>query len=109
MVPMENSFLYIPNLSQPPLEPPKDSIVSKVLLKDADLEVTLFAFDAGQGLNEHTSSFPALIEIIDGEGSMTLDGREVRLTKGSWVYMKPNTPHSLTANKPLKMLLTLRK
>ena len=106
---MENSPIYIPDLNTPPLEAPKDSIVSKILLKNDFLEVTLFAFDAGQGLSEHTSAFPAIIEILDGQGSMKLGEKDVQLFQGTWIYMEPNLPHSLTAATPLKMLLTLRK
>ena len=106
---MEKSHVYIPDLNIPPLEPPPDSIVSKVILKNDFLEVTLFAFDAGQGLSTHTSAFPAIIEILDGEGSMQLGEKDVQLFPGTWIYMEPNLPHSLVAATPLKMLLTLRK
>jgi quercetin dioxygenase-like cupin family protein len=106
---MENSYIYIPDLNIPPLEPPKDSIISKILLKNDALEVTLFAFAAGQELNEHTSAFPAIIEILEGEGSMGLGKEKVQLSRGTWIFMEPNLPHSLKAATPLKMLLTLRK
>ena len=106
---MESAFKYIPDLNTPPLIPPKDSIISKILVKNDALEVTMFALDAGQELSEHTSAFPAIIEILDGEGSMTLDKKEVQLFQGTWIYIEPNLPHSLMAATPLIMLLTLRK
>jgi quercetin dioxygenase-like cupin family protein len=106
---MEKSQVYVPDLNTPPLEAPKDSIVSKIILTNDFLEVTLFAFDAGQGLSEHTSAFPAIIEILSGEGSMILGKKEVQLFQGTWIYMEPKLPHSLKAATPLKMLLTLRK
>jgi len=106
---MESSHTYIPDLNNPPLDPPQASIVSKIILKNEFLEVTLFAFDAGQELSEHTSTFPAIIEILGGEGSMTLGKKEVQLFRGTWIYMEPNLPHSLKAATPLKMLFTLRK
>jgi quercetin dioxygenase-like cupin family protein len=106
---MENSHIYIPDLNTPPLEPPKDSIISKILLKNESLEVTLFAFAMGQELSEHTSAFPAIIEILDGKGSMVLGKDEVQLSRGTWIYMEPNLPHSLKATSPLRMLLTQRK
>jgi len=106
---MERINIYIPDLNTPPLKAPKDSIVSKVFLKNDFLEVTLFSFDAGQGLSEHTSAFPAIIEILKGKGSMIIGEKEVQLFKGTWIYMDPNLSHSLKAITPLKMLLTLRK
>ncbi len=106
---MEGSHVYIPDLNKPPMEAPKSSIVSKIILKNEFLEVTLFAFDSGQELSEHTSAFPVIIEILGGEGSMVLGKKEVQLFQGTWIYMEPNLPHRLKAATPLKMLLTLRK
>ena len=105
----ESSHIYIPNLLIPPLEPPKDTILSKVLLKNSEFDVTLFAFDADQELSEHTSVFPAIVEILEGQGSMTLGKEEVQMNQGTWIYIEPNLPHSLKAKTPLTMLLTLRK
>ena len=106
---MESPHVYIPDINVPALEAPKDSVISKILLKNDFLEVTLFAFAAGQGLSEHTSAFPAIIEILDGKGSMTLGAKEVQIKTGTWIYMEPGLAHSLKADTPLKMLLTLRK
>lgn len=103
------SHIFIPNLTSPPLVAPKDTIVSKILVKNDALDVTLFSIDVGQELSEHTSAFPAIIEILEGEGSMTLGKESVRLQKGTWIYMEPNLPHSLKADSPIVMLLTLRK
>jgi len=99
---MERSHIYIQNLNTPPLETPKDSIVSKVILKNDFLEVTLIAFDIEQGLSEHTSAFPVIIEILEGEGSIIIDKKDVHLLKGTWIYIEPNLPHSLKATTPLR-------
>ncbi len=86
-----------------------NAILSQTFIKDEQLEVTLFQFAAGQELSEHTSAFPAIVHILQGEGTMTLGKDAVKVQPGSWVYMPPDLPHSLKTNTPLVMLLTLRK
>lgn len=88
---------------------PGNSILSQILVKDEQLEVTLFQFAEGQELTEHTSSFPAIIHILSGEGSMTLGKDSVKIHAGSWVYMPPDLPHSMHTDTPMVMLLTMRK
>jgi len=63
----------------------------------------------GQELTEHASAFPAIIHILDGDGSMTLGKDFVEMHPGSWVYIPPNLPHSLKTDSPMAMLLTMRK
>ena len=86
-----------------------NAILSQTLVKNDQLEVTLFQFAAGQELSEHTSAFPAVVHILQGEGNMTLGKDLVEIQAGSWAYMPPDLPHSLKTKTPLIMLLTLRK
>jgi quercetin dioxygenase-like cupin family protein len=84
-----------------------DSIVSKTLIDTKAGSITLFAFDLGQGLSEHTAPFDAVVQIIDGDAEITIGGNAVRASAGKMVVMPANTPHALKAIKRFKMLLTL--
>ncbi len=83
------------------------SVVSKTLLDKKAGTLTLFSFDAGQGLSEHTAPFDASVEILDGEAVITIGGQEVRARAGDLVIMPANVPHSLRAQKRFKMLLIM--
>ena len=67
----------------------------------------VFAFDAGQELTEHTSAHAALIEILDGEAQVTLDGEAREVGPGAWISMPPGMRHAIRATTPLVMALTL--
>ena len=84
-----------------------DSVVSKTLLNKPDGNLTLFSFDAGQGLSEHTSPYDAVVQIIEGEAEVTIGGQAVVAAAGELVIMPANVPHSLNAAKPFKMLLIM--
>lgn len=84
-----------------------ESIVSRVFCKVDYLRGTLFGFDAGQELTEHTSAFPAVLHILEGEAEVTLGEDHHSLRAGSWVYMPPHLPHSIYAQSRLKLLLLL--
>jgi len=83
------------------------SVVSKTLADKKAGTLTLFAFDAGQGLSEHTAPFDAVVQILDGEACVTIDGEEVRAGAGELVIMPARVPHSLHAEKRFKMLLIM--
>ena len=83
------------------------SIVSRVLLKRSGGSITLFAFDAGQGLSEHTAPFDAVAHVLEGEAEITIAGHAVLVTSGAMVLMPANQPHALTARTSFKMLLTM--
>jgi len=83
------------------------SIVSREILKGATGKVTLFAFDAGEGLSEHTSPFNALVEIVEGEAEITISGQPHRVTAGELILMPAQQPHALVAVKRFKMVLTM--
>ena len=83
------------------------SIVSKTIVdKDAGT-LTLFAFDAGQSLSEHTAPFDAVVEILDGEAELTIGGEAVTASAGQMVIMPANVPHAVRAAQRFKMLLTM--
>jgi len=84
-----------------------DSIVSKTLIDTKAGTITLFAFDLGQGLSEHTAPYDAVVQIIDGDAEITLGGNPVRAGAGNMVVMPANIPHALKAIKRFKMLLTM--
>jgi quercetin dioxygenase-like cupin family protein len=83
------------------------SVVSRQIIKQDKGNVTLFAFDAGQGLTEHTSPFDALAHVLEGEAEITISGTPLRVRAGEMVLMPANQPHGLKAITRFKMLLTM--
>ncbi len=83
------------------------SVVSRSLVEDRAGTVTLFAFDEGQALSEHTAPYDALLHILDGEALITVAGVESRLAEGEAILLPAGKPHSVRATKPFKMLLTM--
>ncbi len=81
------------------------SVVSKTIIDKKTGTLTLFAFDEGQGLSEHTAPFDAMVYVFDGEGLIAISGREYRLEAGEVIIMPAGEPHSLKAVRPFKMLL----
>jgi quercetin dioxygenase-like cupin family protein len=84
-----------------------DSIVSKTLVDTNAGTITLFAFDAKQGLSEHTAPYDAVVQIIDGEAEITIGGNAICTGEGEMVIMPANVRHALRAVKRFKMLLTM--
>lgn len=83
------------------------SIVSKTLLEKKTGTLTLFAFDAGQNLSEHTAPFDATVQILDGEATLSIGGEEVVASTGEMVIMPAHVPHSVRAQERFKMLLIM--
>ena len=83
------------------------AVVSRTLVNRTTGTVTLFAFDDGQGLSEHTAPFDALAYLLEGEAEITVSGKPLRTTAGEAVLMPANQPHSLKALTRFKMLLTM--
>ncbi len=83
------------------------SVVSRVVLKREKGNITVFAFDEGQGLSEHTSPFDALVQAIDGEGEITVAAQPTRLRAGEMLLLPANKPHAVKAITRFKMLLTM--
>ncbi len=84
-----------------------DSVVSKTILDKKVGTLTLFAFDAGQGLSEHQAPYDAVVQIIDGNALLTIGGKDIQVSTGQLIIMPANIPHSVTANEKFKMLLTM--
>jgi quercetin dioxygenase-like cupin family protein len=83
------------------------SVVSKTLLKKAVGNLTLFAFDQGQGLSEHTAPFDAVVTILDGTAEITIGGEVQTVSAGQMLIMPANIPHALHAGERFKMLLVM--
>ncbi len=87
----------------------KESVVSKTLIEKKTGTVTLFAFDQGQGLSEHTAPFDALVYILDGEVEITISGNPINLKQGEMIIMPANESHALKAINRFKMILIMIK
>jgi quercetin dioxygenase-like cupin family protein len=83
------------------------SVVSREILRKKTGTVTLFAFDAGQGLSEHTAPFDALVHILDGEAEISIGGQPHRVAAGKLIIMPANVPHALQAVQRFKMMLVM--
>jgi quercetin dioxygenase-like cupin family protein len=83
------------------------AVVSKVIHRDDDIDVTVFGFDAGEGLTEHTAARPAIVQVLSGRLQFTVEEDEVQMVPGTWVHMSAGAAHSLTAVEPTVMLLAL--
>lgn len=84
-----------------------NSIVSKTLIDTKAGTITLFSFDKGQGLSEHTAPYDAVVQIVDGEAEIMIGGNAIHANEGNMVVMPSNIPHALQATKRFKMLLTM--
>jgi quercetin dioxygenase-like cupin family protein len=85
----------------------KGSIVSKELIRNSKGTVTLFAFDKGQGLSEHTAPFDALVNILDGTADIFISGKKHVLRSGDMILLPANKPHALRASRKFKMMLVM--
>ena len=83
------------------------AIVSRVLLKNKGGTVTMFAFDVGEGLSEHTAPFDALVVVTDGEADVEIAGDGFKLRQGETIILPANQPHAVRATTKFKMLLIM--
>ena len=83
------------------------AVVSRTLIDKTAGTVTIFAFDEGQGLSEHTAPFDAMVMLLDGEAEIRISGRPFRLKAGEMIVMPANQPHSLRAIVAFKMMLIM--
>ncbi|WP_207799924.1 cupin domain-containing protein [Candidatus Cryosericum hinesii] len=83
------------------------SVVSRQLLGKPTGTVTLFAFDAGQGLSEHTAPFDALVQVVEGEVEIMISGKPHHVAGGELILMPAHQPHALKAFTRFKMMLTM--
>lgn len=86
-----------------------NSVVSKTILKNPAGNISLFAFDAGEGLAEHSSPHEALVQVVDGKAEITIGENTVIVESGQCIVLPANIPHSLKANEKFKMMLTMIK
>ncbi len=87
----------------------ENAVVSSEVIKKDTGTITVFAFDKGQGLSEHTAPFDALVYIIDGQAEVTISGKLFTVKKGEMVIMPANKPHSMKAVEKFKMFLVMIK
>ena len=85
----------------------KGSVVSRTIIDKKAGTVTLFSFDKGEGLSEHTAPFDALVYVVDGEAEVTIAGKSVAVSLGKMVLLPAHKPHSLRAVERFKMLLIM--
>lgn len=86
-----------------------ESVVSKILLRNDKGNVTLFSFDQGEALSEHTAPYDAIAQILDGKAEVIIDGKSHELVAGESIIMPANVPHALSAMERFKMLLIMIK
>lgn len=84
-----------------------EGVLSKILLKDNNCQHTLLCMAAGTNISEHASTRNAVINVIEGRGILILEGEEIQLEPGIFVFMRANAPHALRAEQNLAFLLTL--
>jgi quercetin dioxygenase-like cupin family protein len=85
----------------------ENSVVSREIIRKETGTVTIFAFDKGEGLSEHTAPFDAMVQIVDGTAEINISGKKNVVEKGELIIMPGNIPHSLNAVKKFKMILTM--
>ncbi|MBN2074335.1 MAG: cupin domain-containing protein [Dehalococcoidales bacterium] len=83
------------------------TVVSRTIMDRPTGTVTLFAFDKGQGLSEHTAPFDALVHVLDGTAVVTISGHDLHLKTGEATIMPANDPHALNAEEQFKMMLVM--
>ncbi|MDP7528150.1 MAG: cupin domain-containing protein [Candidatus Marinimicrobia bacterium] len=86
-----------------------ESVVSRTLIKGEKGSITLFAFEQGQGLSEHTAPFDAFVHVTDGEAEVTVAQESQVVQAGQMIILPANIPHALQANIPFKMVLVMVK
>jgi len=87
----------------------ENSIVSRQILKEKSGSITIFAFDAGEGLSEHTAPFEAFVLVLDGSAIITIDKKDFQVTKSEVIILPANIPHAVKAEEKFKMLLVMLK
>lgn len=85
----------------------QDAVVSKTILDKPAGTITLFAFDKGQKLSEHTAPYDAVVQVLDGQALLTIGGKDVQVSAGQVIIMPANVPHAVAAQERFKMLLTM--
>ncbi|HEX7468922.1 MAG TPA: cupin domain-containing protein [Methanobacterium sp.] len=89
------------------IEYQEDSVVSREIIRKETGTVTIFAFDKGEGLSEHTAPFDAMVQIVDGTAEIIISGNKNVVKTGEMIIMPGNVPHALNAVHRFKMVLTM--
>ena len=103
---LETSKIFVPADS---IEYADGAVVSKTIVKKPTGNITLFAFDQGEGLAEHTTPHEAVVLLLDGKVEITIGGTPYNLQTGQSIILPANIPHSLKAPEKFKMMLTMIK
>lgn len=90
-------------------ELPTEGILSRILRKDANVNITAFGFSAGQELSAHSAPTPAVLYFLEGEADVLLGDDTVKAVAGSFIYMPPMLPHGIAAKSAVRMLLIQMK
>lgn len=91
------------------IEYSENGIISKIIIKNDAGNITLFSFDKGQELSEHSAPYDALVQIIEGESDIFIDGQLHQIQQNESIILPANIPHAVKASKRFKMLLTMIK
>ncbi len=105
---MSPTYKHIADLAME-AEPPADGILSRTLHNDAQVKVVLFGFGVGQELSEHTSSMPAILQVLKGEATLTLGDDTIESRPGTFVHLPAGLRHAIRAQAPAVLLLLLLK
>jgi len=89
------------------IEYQEGAVVSREIIRKGTGTITVFAFDKGEGLSEHTAPFDAVVQVIDGKAEITISGNKNVLEMGDMIIMPANEPHALHAMERFKMILTM--
>lgn len=103
-----SSYRAIPDIAAA-VEVQAGAVVSKVVFRDDNVNVTVFGLDAGEELTEHSAGRPAVVQVLSGRLRFTVDGDELDAGPGFWLHMAAGASHSLVASEPTVMLLTLHR
>ncbi len=91
------------------MEYQEGAVVSREIIRKETGTVTIFAFDKGEGLSEHTAPFDAMVQVIDGKAEIIISGKSNTVSAGEMIIMPANDPHALNALERFKMVLTMIK
>ena len=105
---MDQQFFLSANVLSE-IEVPEKGILSHTLFNDDDTKIILFGFAPGQELTAHTAPMPATIQVLKGDGTLTLGSETCEVSPGCLVHMRPQLVHGVVARTPFQMLLTLHK
>jgi quercetin dioxygenase-like cupin family protein len=105
---MSPTYTHIANLAEE-AQPPADGILSRTLYQDEHVKAVVFGFGAGQELSEHTSSLPAVLQVLQGEATLTLGDDTIEARPGTFVHMPAGLRHAIRAKAPAVLLLLLLK